>query len=65
MADIAETLLRFKLAQLEGKLAIYEALVGEISQLEHVEKVALNVKTQLEDVVKVWHACGLGKNHAH
>lgn len=54
MANTTEILLKFKLAQLEGRLALYESLVSEISKLEIIEKVASDVKLKLEDIVTVW-----------
>ncbi len=56
--SIAEILLKFKIVQLEGKLALYESLVSEISQLESLEKAASEIKGKLEDVTKAW------ENHA-
>jgi len=48
-----EFLLRFQVAQLEGKLAIYETLISEISTLTIMEQIAANVKLRLEDVTEV------------
>lgn len=59
MSDAAEILLQFKVVQLEGKLAIYESLVTEISKLERIEKLAADIKLQLEGVITVWHKCNL------
>lgn len=59
MVSITETLLRFKVTQLEGKLAIYETLIPEISKLEAIEAVAAEVKLKLEAVVAVWVKCNL------
>ena len=63
MVDIAETLFKFKLVQLEGKLAIYESLLNEVAQLEHINAVVSNVKSQLEDVFKEWNTCNLEGKH--
>jgi hypothetical protein len=62
MANTTEILLKFKLAQLEGRLALYESLVSEISKLEIIEKVASDVKLKLEDIVTVWSKCYPEKN---
>ena len=54
MPSLTETLLQFKIVQLEGKLALYESLVSEISQLESLERTISEIKGKLEDVVEVW-----------
>lgn len=62
MLSTAEILFKFKLTQLEGRLALYESLVTEISKLEVIEKVTSDVKLRLEDVIAVWNECNLGKH---
>lgn len=59
MANANEMLLKFQVAQLEGRLAIYETLIPEISKLEAIEAVAAEVKLKLEAVVTVWAKCNL------
>lgn len=55
MCSVAETFLKFKIAQLEGKIAIYETLIGEIAKLESMEKSICDVKHKLESVVVAWN----------
>jgi glycine cleavage system H lipoate-binding protein len=55
MCNIAEIFLKFKIAQLEGKIAIYETLIGEIAKLESMEKAASDVKDKLEGVAAAWN----------
>ena len=64
MANSTEALLKFKVAQLEGRLALYESLVTEISKLEIIEKVASDVKLRVAEAVTVWNKCNLGKGNA-
>lgn len=64
MPSIAETLLKFKIAQLEGQRAIYESLIVEISQLESIEKTTFNVKRKLENVVRAWERRKAEETHA-
>jgi hypothetical protein len=54
MCNVAEILLKFKVAQLEGKIAIYETLIYEIAKLESMEKAASEVKLKLEGVAAAW-----------
>lgn len=64
MQSIAEALLEFKIAQLEGKLAIYENLMADIVKLESMEIAASAVKLKLENVIKVWRTHTPEENHA-
>lgn len=64
MTDIAETLLEFKIVQLEGRLAIYESLVTEIIKLESMEQSVFEVRAKLESVTKVWENQMLGDGSA-
>lgn len=54
MCNIAEIFLKFKVAQLEGKIAIYESLIKEIAHLESMEKAASDVKDRLKGVAAAW-----------
>lgn len=63
MASVVETLLRFKVVQLEGQLALYEALLPEIMKLEIIEKVAADVELKLETVAAVCSKFNLEKDH--
>lgn len=61
MTDIAETLLEFKIIQLEGRLAIYESLITEIIKLESMEQAVFEVRVKLEAVTAVWESQMLGE----
>ncbi|MBE9571687.1 MAG: hypothetical protein IMF11_13750 [Proteobacteria bacterium] len=63
MCNIAETFLKFKIAQLEGKIAIYETLIYEIAKLESMEKAASEVKHKLEAVAAAWDDHLLREQH--
>lgn len=54
MTSIAETLLEFKIVQLEGRLAIYESLVTEIIKLESMEQAVFEIGAKLKTVTTVW-----------
>lgn len=62
VASTTELLLRFQLAQLEGKLAIYETLIADISRLNVMEQVASDVKTRLEGITMVLCNSGLERD---
>lgn len=62
MANDDELALKFQVAQLEGRLALYETLITEISKLEVIERVAADVKFKLEVVATVWNKHNLGKD---
>lgn len=48
-----EVILNFKIAQLEGKLSLYEALTSEISKIEIVQQIALDARHKMEEILKV------------
>jgi hypothetical protein len=54
MSSSAEILLKLKIAQLEGKLLLYESLASELSRIESVQQVASNAKFQMEEILEVW-----------
>lgn len=64
MANADEMLLKFQVAQLEGRLAIYETLISEISKLSIIEQVAASVKLRLEDVIAVLAESNLERDNA-
>lgn len=63
MCNIAETFLKFKIVQLEGKIAIYETLITEIAKLESMEKAVSDVKDKLEGVAAAWNDHLLKEQH--
>lgn len=63
MSDIADILFKFKIAQLEGKIDIYESLVKDISKLDSMEKSISDVKSKLQCVMKAWDTHLLEINH--
>jgi len=52
--NIAETLLKFKIVQLEGKMAIYESLINEILKLDSMQKSVSDVRSRLNRVKSAW-----------
>ena len=52
--NIAETLLKFKIVQLEGKMAIYESLINEILKLDSMQKSVSDVRSRLSRVKNAW-----------
>ncbi len=52
--NIAETLLKFKIVQLEGKMAIYESLINEILKLDSMQKSVSDVRSRLNRVKNAW-----------
>ena len=54
MPSSAEILLKLKIAQLEGKLLLYESLTLEISKMESIQQVASEAKLQMKEVLEVW-----------
>ncbi len=59
MPNIAEILLKFKIVQLEGRLAIYESLVEDTAKLASMEKSISEVRDKLKQVAKAWDDCML------
>lgn len=55
MCNIAEVFLKFKVVQLEGKIAIYETLITEIAKLESMEKAVSDIKDKLAGVAAAWN----------
>jgi hypothetical protein len=53
MSSLTETLLEFRVIQLEGKLLLYESLTAELSKIEIVQKAASEAKLRMEEILKV------------
>jgi hypothetical protein len=58
MSSLTETLLEFRVIQLEGKLLLYESLTAELSKIEIVQKAASEAKLRMEEILKVWNKNG-------
>lgn len=54
MLSTNEFFLKLKVAQLEGKMAIYEGIIKEIEKLESMQVVISKIKDKLESVAAVW-----------
>ena len=57
MIDTKETtdiLLKLKIVQLEGKVALYESLMQDLSKTETIQRIAEDIKVRLENISKVW-----------
>ncbi len=54
MASSVEILLKLRIAQLEGKLLLYESLVSELSRMESIQQVATNAKFRMNEILEVW-----------
>jgi hypothetical protein len=63
MCSIAEIFLKFKVAQLEGKIALYETLIKEIVHLESMEKAASEIQSKLEGITAAWDDHLLKEKH--
>ena len=57
MDELCETILRLRMAQLENKIILCEALLEEPSRIENVQRVARDVKYKIEKIIEIW------KNH--
>ena len=55
MPNSSEILLKLRIAQLEGKLLLYESLTSEISKMESIQQVASDVKSQMKGILDVWN----------
>ena len=54
MASSVEILLKLRIAQLEGKLLLYESLISELSRMESIQQVATNAKFRMNEILEVW-----------
>jgi hypothetical protein len=54
MSSSVEILLKLRIAQLEGKLLLYESLVSELSRMESIQQVATNAKFRMNEILEVW-----------
>ena len=61
---IDNTALEFKIAQLEGKIAIYKGMVNEVSKLDSMEKTVSKIKLKLKHINEAWnkHLAKNGRN---
>ena len=55
MPNSSEILLKLRIAQLEGKLLLYESLTSEISKMESIQQVASDVKSQMKEILDAWN----------
>jgi hypothetical protein len=53
--ETAEILLRLKIVQLEGKIALYESLMQDLSKTETIQRVAEDIKVRLDGVFEAWN----------
>lgn len=60
--ETAEILLRLKIVQLEGKVALYESLMQDLSKTETIQRVAKDIKVRLESVFEAWDRQKLAGN---
>lgn len=60
--ETAEVLLRLKIVQLEGKVALYESLMQDLSKTETIQRVAEDIKVRLEGVLEAWNRQKLAGN---
>ncbi len=54
MPSTTELVLKLRIIQLEGKLALYESLISDLSNMASIQKVAVDIKTKLGNVSSVW-----------
>ena len=54
MSSSVEILLKLRIAQLEGKLLLYESLISELSKMESIQQVATNAKFRMNEILEVW-----------
>ena len=50
-----EILLRLKIVQLEGKVALYESLMQDLSKTETIQRVAEDIKVRLRGIFEAWN----------
>jgi len=55
MSNSSEILLKLRIAQLEGKLLLYESLTSEISKMESIQQVASDAKSQMKEILDIWN----------
>jgi uncharacterized coiled-coil protein SlyX len=54
MSSTTELVLKLRIIQLEGKLALYESLISDLSNMASIQKVAADIKTKLQSMPPVW-----------
>lgn len=50
MSEFTELVLKLRIAQLEGKLVLYENLVSDLSGVVNIQKVTADIKAKLKDI---------------
>ena len=61
MLNTTELILRLRIVQLEGKLALYDSIISDLSNMASIQKVATEIKTKLQEISLV---CEHEKSHA-
>lgn len=54
MSEAVELALKLRIVQLEGKVALYESLISDLSNMATIQKVTVDIKTKLQDVAQTW-----------
>ena len=54
MSSTTELVLKLRIIQLEGKLALYESIISDLSNMASIQKVAADIKIKLQNIPPVW-----------
>jgi uncharacterized coiled-coil protein SlyX len=54
MQSETELTLRLRITQLEGKLALYESLISDLSNVAVIQEVTMGIQLKLQDVTRTW-----------
>jgi uncharacterized coiled-coil protein SlyX len=63
MCSTTELVLKLRIVQLEGRLALYESLISDLSNMASIQKVAGDIKLKLQDITRAWEHNQIGHNH--
>jgi uncharacterized coiled-coil protein SlyX len=54
MQSETELTLKLRITQLEGKLALYESLISDLSNVAVIQEVTMGIQLKLQDVTRTW-----------
>ncbi len=63
MSSTTELVLKLRIIQLEGKLALYESIISDLVNMASIQKVAADIKTKLQNGSQVWQQDYPRENH--
>jgi uncharacterized coiled-coil protein SlyX len=63
MCSTTELVLKLRIVQLEGRIALYESLISDLSNMASIQKVTGDIKLKLQGITRAWEHSNVGQSH--